>query len=88
MLAVHELVANALTAAGAAEVSHWRTGGSHVWEVRDDGIGMHATTAGYAPPRHDLPSGRGLWIARSLADEATVRPYGPGSAIRLYFREH
>jgi len=88
VLAVHELVANALNAAGAAEVSHWHADGSHVWEVRDDGTGMHDTAAGYAPPRRDVPSGRGLWIARSLADEATVRPYGPGTAIRLYFREH
>lgn len=85
VLAVHELVANALEAAGAAEVSHWRTRVGHAWEVSDDGIGMHKTSAGYAPPPSDVPTGRGLWIARSLADDAIVRPYGPGTAARLYF---
>jgi anti-sigma regulatory factor (Ser/Thr protein kinase) len=100
VLAVHELVVNAIVAAGAAEVSQWHDGGPQdggprdrrlhngglqVWEVRDDGLGMHETAAGYAPPRAEEPSGRGLWIARSLADEATVRPYGPGTAVRLYF---
>ena len=85
VLAVHELVVNAIVAAGAAEVSQWRDGEMQVWEVRDDGLGMHETAAGYAPPRAEEPSGRGLWIARSLADEATVRAYGPGTAVRLYF---
>jgi anti-sigma regulatory factor (Ser/Thr protein kinase) len=85
VLAVHELVVNAIVAAGAAEVSQWRDDGLQVWEVRDDGLGMHETAAGYAPPPAEGPSGRGLWIARSLADEATVRPYGPGTAVRLYF---
>lgn len=85
VLAVHELVVNAIVAAGAAEVSEWRDGEMQVWEVRDEGLGMHETAAGYAPPRSEEPSGRGLWIARSLADEATVRAYGPGTAVRLYF---
>jgi anti-sigma regulatory factor (Ser/Thr protein kinase) len=84
-LAVHELVANALEAAGEAEVSLWREGTAMVWEVRDDGPGLHDTVAGYVPPPPDTLGGRGLWLARSLADEAVVRPHGPGTAIRLYF---
>ena len=84
-LAVNELVANAIRAAGSAEVSHWRQGDAMVWEVSDAGPGMHATAAGYAPPPADQLGGRGLWIARTLADEAVVRPWGPGTAIRLYF---
>jgi anti-sigma regulatory factor (Ser/Thr protein kinase) len=88
VLAVHELVVNAITAAGAAEVTHWRENGAVVWEVSDDGLGMHETAAGYTPPRHEQERGRGLWIARTLADEATVRPYGPGTAVRLWFALH
>ena len=84
-LAVNELVANAITAAGTAEVSHWRQDDAMVWEVSDAGAGMHATTAGYVPPPADQLGGRGLWIARTLADETVVRPYGPGTAIRLFF---
>lgn len=85
-LAVHELVVNALKATGAVTVSHWREGDTTVWEVRDDGPGLHDTAAGYRPPPPDTMGGRGLWLARSFADEAVVRPHGPGTAIRLYFR--
>jgi anti-sigma regulatory factor (Ser/Thr protein kinase) len=85
-LAVHELVVNALEAAGTAEVSHWREGEALVWEVCDDGPGLHDPAAGYVPPPRDTLGGRGLWLARSLADDAVVRPVGPGTAIRLYFR--
>lgn len=84
-LAVHEIVANALEAAGTAELSHWQVGGTQVWEVCDDGPGLHEAAAGYSPPSLDLAGGRGLWLARSLADEAIVRQHGPGTAIRLIF---
>lgn len=84
-LAVHEIVANALDAAGTAELSHWQVGNTQVWEVRDDGPGLHEATAGYSPPALDLTGGRGLWLARSLADELIVRPHGPGTAVRLLF---
>jgi anti-sigma regulatory factor (Ser/Thr protein kinase) len=85
VVAVNELVTNALAAAGSAEVSSWTSDGSMVWEVADQGPGMHDVTAGYVPPSDDLDSGRGLWLARNMADDASVRPEGPGTAIRLYF---
>jgi anti-sigma regulatory factor (Ser/Thr protein kinase) len=84
-LAVHEIVANALDAAGTAELSHWQVGSTQVWEVRDDGPGLHGAASGYSPPALDLADGRGLWLARSLADEMVVRPHGPGTAVRLLF---
>ncbi|HET8604771.1 MAG TPA: MEDS domain-containing protein [Marmoricola sp.] len=87
-LAVYELVTNALKAAGTAEVRHWRDDGAEVWEVADAGPGFHDAAAGYRPPSENLLGSRGLWIARSLADEATVRPHGPGTAVRLWFRLH
>jgi len=87
VLAVHELVANALRAAGEATLSSWTSDGRAVWEVSDSGAGFHDRTAGYAPPDEtNLLGGRGLWLARRLADDATVREGGPGTAIRLYFR--
>jgi anti-sigma regulatory factor (Ser/Thr protein kinase) len=85
LIAVNELVSNALRAAGTAEVSTWREGGCRVWQVADSGPGFHAATAGYVPPADDLDCGRGLWLARSLASDATVRATGPGTAIRLFF---
>jgi anti-sigma regulatory factor (Ser/Thr protein kinase) len=86
VLAVHELVSNAIRAAGAAGLSTWLSGDVLVWEVTDAGPGLHEATAGYVPPRDDVEGGRGLWIARSLADDATVAPDAPGTAIRLFFR--
>jgi anti-sigma regulatory factor (Ser/Thr protein kinase) len=85
LLAVYELVTNALRAAGEAEVRQWTTEGTVVWEVADTGPGMHQAAAGYVPPSEDLDCGRGLWLARSLADDASVRADGPGTAVRLYF---
>ena len=85
LLAVYELVTNALRAAGEAEVRHWAADGTVVWEVADAGPGMHQAAAGYVPPSEDLDCGRGLWLARSLADDASVRAGGPGTAVRLYF---
>lgn len=86
LLAVYELVTNALKAAGAAQVTHWLEEDWGVWEVSDEGSGLHDASAGYWPPGEDLDTGRGLWLARSLADESTVRTDGPGTALRLYFR--
>ena len=85
LLAVHELVANSVTAAGSAELSTWAVNGHRVWEVADAGPGLHDASAGYAPPPLDLLGGRGLWLARSLADELLVRQHGPGTAVRLVF---
>ena len=85
LLAVHELGANSVTAAGSAEVSTWTVNGSRVWEVADAGPGLHDASVGYAPPPLDTLGGRGLWLARSLADELLVRPQGPGTAVRLVF---
>ncbi|HET8716831.1 MAG TPA: anti-sigma factor RsbA family regulatory protein [Nocardioidaceae bacterium] len=85
VLAVYELVSNALRAAGAAHVHRWDSNGAVVWQVSDDGPGMHDVAAGYTPPSREPTGGRGLWLARSLADEASVRSHGPGTAVRLYF---
>lgn len=87
MLAVYELVTNALRAGGAAWVDQWREGDVVIWQVRDEGAGLRDVTAGYAPPDEDLHSGRGLWLARRLADDSTVRAEpGRGTAVRLLFR--
>lgn len=86
VLAVHELVTNALQAGGRADVSTWPENGCTVWEVADPGPGLHDPIAGYVPPSTDTSGGRGLWLARSLSDDAAVAAAGPGTRIRLYFR--
>ena len=85
-LAVHELVVNALQAAGAAEVSQWDDDGGVVWQVRDSGPGIDDRTAGYVLAVHDLDSGRGLWTARSLADDSSLRCTDEGTTVSLMFR--
>ena len=87
MLAVYELVTNCLRAAGAAWIDQWSEGDVVVWQVRDEGPGLRDPTAGYAPPGQDLDSGRGLWLARCLADDSAVRSEpGRGTSVRLLFR--
>jgi hypothetical protein len=85
-LAVHELVVNALQAAGEAEVSQWDEDGGVVWQVRDSGPGIPDPTAGYVLAFHDLDSGRGLWTARSLADDSSMDCTDEGTTVSLLFR--
>jgi anti-sigma regulatory factor (Ser/Thr protein kinase) len=85
-LAVHEVVVNAIQAAGRAQVSEWHQDDHVVWEIRDEGPGLHDQTAGYMLPVHDPLSGRGLWVARSLADDSSLCADGRGTTIRLMFR--
>ena len=86
LLAVYELVTNALRAAGAAEVAQWTDGTHVVWQISDGGPGLDNAIAGYVPPPPGLESGRGLWLARGLADDSTLRGTAAGTAVRLLFR--
>jgi anti-sigma regulatory factor (Ser/Thr protein kinase) len=85
LLTVFELVTNAVRAGGVAEVSHWTEDGLELWQVHDHGPGLLDPTAGYVPPPVDLDSGRGLWLARSLADDSAIRASEAGTTVRLYF---
>ena len=48
--------------------------------------GLDDAIAGYVPPPPGLESGRGLWLARGLADDSTLRGTAAGTAVRLLFR--
>jgi anti-sigma regulatory factor (Ser/Thr protein kinase) len=85
-LAVHEVVLNAVQAAGRAEVSQWHDDAGVVWQVRDHGPGIADQAAGYVLWMHDLDSPRGLWTARSLADDSSLRSTRDGTTIQLRFR--
>lgn len=86
LLAAHELVTNALRVSAATELATWFDGDTLIVEVSDQGPGLPDETAGYCPPGDDPTDGRGMWLAWSLADDATVASGGPGTRIRLYFR--
>jgi anti-sigma regulatory factor (Ser/Thr protein kinase) len=85
VLATHELVANALRAAPFAELASWVDDDTLVLEVADNGPGLPDRTRGYVPPGPDLAAGRGMWLAWSLADDASVASGPAGTAIRLHF---
>lgn len=84
VLAGHELVLNALAVAAFAEVASWTDGDTFVLEVSDGGPGLPDETLGYVPPGPgDGP--HGMWLAWSLADDASVRTGPTGTTIRLFF---
>jgi anti-sigma regulatory factor (Ser/Thr protein kinase) len=82
-LAVNEIATNAIRyGGGTATVTITTDGGRVTVEVSDRGSGMPANVTA------DLPSpdqihGRGLWLARQLCDELTVRSIGSGTLVRL-----
>jgi anti-sigma regulatory factor (Ser/Thr protein kinase) len=87
VLAVSELAANSLEAGCAPTVAAWRDEEFLVIEIADAGGGGIDPLAGYVPPVAMDESGRGLWLARALADDAAVRAVpGVGSAVRILFR--
>ncbi|MGY1706210.1 anti-sigma factor RsbA family regulatory protein [Geodermatophilus sp. SYSU D00697] len=86
VLAVHELVTNALRVAAFASVSAWAEGDTLVVEVADAGPGLPDETLGYVPPDEDPAGARGMWLAWSVADDVAVASGSGGTAIRLFFR--
>jgi len=85
VLAVHELVANALEhGGGEAEVRGWRMPDAVVIEVEDDGPGGIDRYAGDAAPSSIGLRGRGVFLARRLSDFLEFPPVERGTVARLY----
>ena len=70
VLVVHELASNVVRhGGGAGRLRLWREDRRIVCRVSDSGPGLADTGAlGTEPPSSRVPGGRGLWIARRLAD--------------------
>jgi anti-sigma regulatory factor (Ser/Thr protein kinase) len=87
VMAVSELVTNSLEyAATAAALRAWTTPTHVVVEIADTGRGFDATFAGYVPPSPANIGGRGLWLARAVSDDLTIRQDEGGTAVRVFFR--
>jgi anti-sigma regulatory factor (Ser/Thr protein kinase) len=85
-LVASEAVANVFKhAADVARVRTWTSDGAFVCEIDDTGRGFSDPFPGYAIPEPTAPSGRGLMIARRLADVVEVRTTGTGAVVRLHF---
>lgn len=70
VLVAHELSSNAVRhGGGAGRLRLWRAGARLYCEISDAGQGMNDPShAGTSRPLPSVPGGRGLWIARQLAE--------------------
>lgn len=85
VLAVHELVANAIEHGGGdATVRGWREPGAAVIEVEDEGPGGVEALAGEGSPGIGDARGRGVYLARRLAHVLEYPAHPSGCLARLY----
>jgi anti-sigma regulatory factor (Ser/Thr protein kinase) len=77
--AVHELAANAIChGAGHGRLRVWERDGMLQCQITDDGT--PADLPGGAPAGWPIEHGHGLWLARELADQLSLRT-GPGGSV-------
>ncbi len=85
-LAASEVSANVFThAADVARVRAWAESDSFVFDIDDTGRGIADPFPGYAIPAPTAQNGRGLLMARRLADVVQVRTTPTGAIVRLHF---
>jgi anti-sigma regulatory factor (Ser/Thr protein kinase) len=87
VLAVHELAANAVVHGGGAGWARMRVVAEELHcQVSDPGAGIDdaRTGTGAAQPWPFRP-GRGLWIARNVADRFSMAPGVSGSQVTVVF---
>jgi anti-sigma regulatory factor (Ser/Thr protein kinase) len=85
-LVAGEVAANVfLHAADVARVRTWTTDDSFVFDIDDTGDGIADPFAGYTIAGPLAPGGRGLTIARRLADVVEIRTTPTGTLVRMHF---
>ncbi len=85
-IAAGEVAANVFRhAADVARVRSWTTSGTFVFDIDDTGQGIGDPFAGYVIAGPLAPGGRGLTIARRLADVVEIRTTPTGTLVRLHF---
>jgi anti-sigma regulatory factor (Ser/Thr protein kinase) len=82
-LAIDELASNSRAVAAQVTVADWQHGRQLVLEVTDSGPGFDDPLAGYVAPPQDGVRGRGLWLARGLADELVIRSGRSGTTVQV-----
>ncbi|HEX7255383.1 MAG TPA: sensor histidine kinase [Gaiellaceae bacterium] len=85
-LAAGEVAANVFRhAADVARVRTWIADSVFVCDIDDTGHGIDDPFAGYTIAEPTAQSGRGLTIARRLADVVEIRTMPTGTLVRLHF---
>lgn len=85
-LAASEVSANVFThAAEVARIRAWTEDGVFVFDIEDTGRGIDDPFPGYTIPELTAQNGRGLLMARRLADVVEVRTTPTGALVRLHF---
>lgn len=85
-LAASEVSANVFKhAADVARVRAWTAASEFVVDIDDTGRGIEDPFPGYAIPEPTAQNGRGLMMARRLADVVQVRTTPTGAVVRLHF---
>jgi anti-sigma regulatory factor (Ser/Thr protein kinase) len=85
-LAASEVAANVYRhAADVARVRCWIADDTFSCEIDDTGRGIDDPFAGYAVPEPMAHEGRGLSIARRVADVVEIRTTPTGAVVRLHF---
>jgi anti-sigma regulatory factor (Ser/Thr protein kinase) len=86
VIAVVEVATNGLVhGMPPVRVRAWWQGGTLVAQVDDAGGRPLPALAGYVAPGTDPDTGRGLWLARQLADVVSVHTDGRTTSVRLHF---
>ncbi|GIF17005.1 sensor histidine kinase [Actinoplanes teichomyceticus] len=91
LVAVIEVATNGLRHGGApVRLRAWAHADTLVAQCDDAGSGAIPAAAGYhrPDPLASVAGGRGLWLARQLADVVTVSARPGCTSVRLYFPRH
>jgi anti-sigma regulatory factor (Ser/Thr protein kinase) len=86
-IAVTEIATNALLHGGQpARARAWHDDGTLIVQVDDSGGRRLSPAAGYRPPAvTSATNGRGLWLARQLADTVATHTRPGRTSVRLHF---
>lgn len=83
-LAVNEIATNAiLYGQPPVRVRAWVDDPTILFEVTDTGSGPDNPLEGFIPPHPDELDGKGLWLARQLADRLEIETSDDGTSVRI-----
>jgi anti-sigma regulatory factor (Ser/Thr protein kinase) len=83
-LAVNEIASNAVVhGRPPATLRIWQGAGELICEVSDEGAGIKDVLAGQLTPPSEGIGGRGIWMARMLADAVEIRN-GSGCTVSIH----